>query len=64
MLNNITTVLELAGATLVLGALALAAHALAPEPFSLPAALAVGGVGLVALSFIIAPRRSRRKAKR
>jgi predicted tellurium resistance membrane protein TerC len=64
LLNNITTVLELAGAVLVLVALALVAHALAPEPYSLPAALAVGGLGLVGISFVIAPRRTRRKVNR
>lgn len=59
MLNTITTILELLGAALILVALALLAHVLAPQPYSLPAALAIGGVGLVALSFLIAPRRLR-----
>jgi hypothetical protein len=62
VLNLITTALELAGAALVLVALALVAHAVTPEPFSLAAALGVVGLGLIALSFVVAPRRIRRKA--
>lgn len=64
MLNLITTVLELAGAALVLVALALIAHALVPAPFSLAAALGVGGLGLVGLSFLIARMSRRKGAKR
>jgi len=63
VLNLITTVLELAGALLVLAALALAGFALVPQPFSLAACLGIAGGGLIVLSFVLAPMRNRKPTR-
>jgi hypothetical protein len=61
VLNLITTVLELAAAALIVAAASFAAHAVTPQPYSLAAALGVAGIGLLVVSFVIAPLRTRRK---
>lgn len=59
MLSIVTTVLEIGGLIAVLVALAIAAALVAPAPWSLPAALGVLGVGMVALSYLLLRRGKR-----
>jgi hypothetical protein len=62
VLNLLTTIIEVLGLLVLVAAVALATFYAVPQPWSVPAALAVAGGGLLGASFIIVPPKMRRKA--